>query len=156
MLEDRTPARWGALGLAFAFAGIMACVVAVNMRPWQTGLFIYCIIAYGVYRTLRNLFSVSVLEATDTELALIRRLFFFKSERRFLRKDVEWIGYASEVNAYQNHQDAALLLLVRSDVTPTTFAPTITPEEATEVMDALKSRIPWIGPLIKPVGTHPF
>lgn len=156
-VEERTVGRWLSLLLAICIAALAEAAIAVTtQRNIVACVAIGALCCGFIFVALRNLFSVCEMEISPQNLSLTRRLGFFSNASRFVRADVDWLGYAPELNGYQNHQDSGLLILVRQNVMPIPFARTITPDEARAVFTELKNRTDWIGPLIRPVGTPPF
>jgi hypothetical protein len=156
LIEDRTTSRWLSLAGSATFLSVFEAYFLLTKEGWILPIVIGIILGTGTCISLRNLFGVAELNVSESSLCLSRRLFFFSHTRRFQRSDIEWVGYSPEVNAYRNHVDSALLLMVRSDVTPITFGRTIRPDEAAALFTELCRRSTWIIPLIRPVGKPPF
>jgi len=155
-VEEKTAGRWLRLVIVLLIAFLLGTYLAFVL-PEVVAWVIFGIYSLGfLFVALRNLFGVYELDISTEGLTLKRGLGPFASNCHYMCADVDWLAFSPEVNAYRNHQDSSLAILVRQNVTARAFAHTITPHEATLVFDELRAGPDWIARLIRPVGTLPL
>jgi hypothetical protein len=104
---------------------------------------------------LQRMFAKSVLTTDNNSTMLTREILGIKRHRRFLRDDVEALGFQAGYSVYKGGDfSSCLRITAKSLMTPCQFGITIQQEEAEKVFTAMKESGSWLAERIRPITTQ--
>ena len=117
-----------------------------------SGLFLWGVMGYLVWRFVWNLFGIEEVEVNYAALTITSRVLLFHRTRRFDSADVDWIAY--HPRAYRS--PSGIGILVKDKVMPFQIAYDLGPEDAETALQAIKSNIPGLSSRVRGLSETSF
>jgi hypothetical protein len=109
------------------------------------GLPIYAMAAYLAWRLLWNLFGFEQVVVGPDALVVTKRMLLWCRVRRCEGANIDWIAYHR--SAYRSPSGIGLML--KDKMQPFGLAYDLSPEDAENVLQVLKSVAPWLGTRVR-------